>query len=409
MFPTKMRSGRRALAAGLVVVSAAVGLSGAGVASPATAAVAASGMEAMFTTPPENGDRDHSIETRLVQLINGAPAGSEIHFSVYSWTRPAAAEALKAAQARGVEVRIAIDGGADDDPANTAMPILKSAGLTQLVFCGTGGDSTGCIAHDGSPHSINHDKLWMFSETEGKKDVVVIGSYNLTTSQGNMFNNALLTYGDPDLYGFYLGHVQKMLAQKRDNDYFADGGYHKSPDSQVTSYLSPRADSAGGRSEEFATDTWAQLLKWITQYEPGCALDVVQANIADSRTPVVSELARIAKLGCQVRIVYGTIGTAALASLKGKANLTLKRFSSTVNDREITVHSKYMLYRGHYNETAHRSIVFTGSHNVSGAALRGNDEILIKVENPAISTAYQDNFATVLARAKCAAPPTGTC
>lgn len=408
MVPKKMR---QALAAGAAAACAVVALSG-GVAANAAAAaepLAASGMEALFNNPPENGDRDHSIETRLVQLINGAPAGSEIHFSVYSWTRPAAAEALKAAQARGVKVRIAIDGGADDDPANTAMPILKSAGLTQLVFCGPGGTSTGCIAHDGSPHSINHDKLWMFSETEGKKDVVVIGSHNLTTTQGNLFNNALLTYGDPDLYGFYLGHVQKMLAQKKDNDYFNNGGYHKSPDSQVTSYLSPRADSAGGDSEEFATDTWAQLLKWITKYESGCALDVVQANIADSRTPVVTELARIAKLGCQVRIVYGTMEPDALAKLKGKANVTLKRFSTTVNGREISVHSKYMLYRGHYNETAHRSIVFTGSHNVSGAALRDNDEILIKVENPAISTAYEDNFATIYGRAKCSAPPTGTC
>jgi hypothetical protein len=394
--------------------AAAVGtlltLAGSGIAqAPAATAAEAAGMEAIFNNPAENGDRDHSIETRLLQLVDGAPAGSEIHFSVYSWTRPAVAEALKVAQARGVKVRIAIDGGADDDPANTAMPILKSAGLTQLVFCGTGGLSTGCIAHDGSPHSINHDKLWMFSETEGKKDVVVVGSHNLTTSQGNMFNNALLTHGDADLYGFYLGHVKKMLAQKRDNDYFNDGGYHKSPDSSVTSYLSPRADSKGGTSEEFATDTWAQLLKYITKYEAGCALDVAQANIADSRTSVVTELARIAKLGCKVRIVYGTIGTDALATLKGKANVTLKRYSSTVNGREITVHSKYMLYTGHYNETAHRSIVFTGSHNVSGAALRDNDEILIKVENPAISTAYEDNFTTILSRAKCSAPPTGTC
>ncbi|MEV6824589.1 hypothetical protein [Amycolatopsis sp. NPDC051102] len=93
--------------------------------------------------------------------------------------------------------------------------------------------------------------------------------------QGNMFNNALLTHGDPDLYGFYLGHVQKMLAQKKNNDYLADAGYHKSLTTMVTSYL---------------------------------------------------------------------------------------------------------------------------------AALRDNDEILIKVENAAISAAYQDNFGTILARAECTAP-----
>jgi hypothetical protein len=389
-----------------VAVGALLALAGSGVAhaAPASVAADATGMEAIFNNPPENGDRDHSIETRLVQLTDGTPAGAEIHISLFSWTRPALAEAIKAAQARGVKVRIALDGAADDDPANTAMPILKSAGLTQLVFCGTGGDNTGCIAHDGSPHSINHDKLWMFSETEGKKDVVVIGSYNLTTVQGNMFNNALLIHGDPDLYGFYLGHVRKMLAQKKDNDYYATAGYHKTLTTMVTSYLSPRADSKGGTSEEFATDTWAQLLKYVTKYEAGCSLNVVQANIADSRTPVVTELVRIAKLGCKVRIVYDDLGTAALAALKGKANVTLKRFTTTANDREITVHSKYMLYTGNYSDKGGRALVFTGSHNVSGAALRDNDEILIKVENAAISAAYQDNFGTILARAKCSAP-----
>ncbi|MEV6446748.1 phospholipase D-like domain-containing protein [Amycolatopsis sp. NPDC051716] len=391
-----------------VAVGALLALAGSGVAhaAPASVTADATGMEAIFNNPPENGDRDHSIETRLVQLTDGAPAGAEIHISLFSWTRPALAEAIKAAQARGVKVRIALDGAADDDPANTAMPILKSAGLTQLVFCGTGGDNTGCIAHDGSPHSINHDKLWMFSETEGKKDVVVIGSYNLTTVQGNMFNNALLIHGDPDLYGFYLGHVRRMLAQKKDNDYYATAGYHKTLTTMVTSYLSPRADSKGGTSEEFATDTWAQLLKYVTKYEAGCSLNVVQANIADSRTPVVTELVRIAKLGCKVRIVYDDLGTAALAALKGKANVTLKRFTTTANDREITVHSKYMLYTGNYSDKGGRALVFTGSHNVSGAALRDNDEILIKVENAAISAAYQDNFGTILARAKCSAPAT---
>ncbi|MEU4520243.1 hypothetical protein AB0F52_16285 [Amycolatopsis sp. NPDC024027] len=55
---------------------------------------------------------------------------------------------------------------------------------------------------------------------------------------------------------------------------------------------------------------------------------------------------------------------------------------------------------------AQAALVFTGSHNISGAALRDNDEILIKVENPAISAACQDNFSTILARAKCSAPAT---
>jgi phosphatidylserine/phosphatidylglycerophosphate/cardiolipin synthase-like enzyme len=379
--------------------------------APAAAAVA---METVFNTPTDDAKPDHAIEARIVKLVDGTPAGAKIDFSVYSWTRDPVAEALKRAQARGVQVRVAIDGGADDNPEkNSPSRILKAAKLTKLVFCGKGGKFTACIANRGTPHSINHQKLWMFSQTEGKSNVVGVGSHNLTNSQGSLFNNALFISGDANLYNFYRGHVDKMLAQKHDNKYFNNGGYHDSPTSAVTSYLSPRADSGGGTKEEFSTDTWAQLLKWITKKETGCRLDVAHANIADSRTYPVNEIVRIGKLGCQVRVIYGTIGANNLKALKGKANVSLKRYSdndtNNFEKREVTLHSKEMIYRGNYNGKAGRKIVFTGSHNLSGSALRNNDEILIKVENTGVAGAYDKNFSTMWSRAKCTKPKSGSC
>lgn len=380
-------------------------------AAPGTSAVS---MEPVFNEPADNGKPDHAIEARLVELIDATPPGEQIDFSVYSWTRTEVAEALERAQQRGVQVRVAVDNGPDKRLNPDVRDILDSANLTELVYCGArGSNNTACIANRGDPHSINHNKLWMFSETEGKKDVVVVASYNLTKPQGNLFNNALITSGDRDLYDFYHGHVDRMLAQDKDNDYFDHGGYHKSPDSKVTSYLSPRADSKGGVSEEAGTDTWAQLLRYVKKQEPGCQLDIVHANVSDARTPAVQELQRIARLGCQVRLVYGTIGDDSLERLQGEPNVQLKRYSD--NDegnwehREVGVHSKYMLYRGQYNETDDRSLVFTGSHNLSGPALRTNDEILIKVENDAVKRAYDGNFDTVWNRAKCTNPEHGSC
>ena len=381
-------------------------------AAPAPSAV---GMEPVFNEPADNGEPDHALEARLVKLINGTPAGAEIDFSVYSWTRKPVADALAEAQERGAQVRVAVDSSTEKEKkSKEVVKTLKRAHLTKLVFCGSAGDKdTACIAHGGDPHSINHNKLWMFSETEGKKDVVTVASYNLTNPQGNLFNNALVMYGDPDLYNFYRGHVDKMLAQKKDNDYFDHGGYHRSPASKVTSYLSPRADSKGGTSEEAATDTWAQLLQQVKKYEPGCRLDIVHANVADSRTAAVNEINRVAQLGCQVRLVYGKIGEDSLSKLKGKENIQLKRYSdndpSNIENREVGVHSKYMLYHGQYNKTNDRSLVFTGSHNLSGAALRDNDEILIKAENAAVQRAYDRNFETVWSRAKCTNPKSGGC
>ncbi|SFP70921.1 Phosphatidylserine/phosphatidylglycerophosphate/cardiolipin synthase [Amycolatopsis arida] len=376
-----------------------------------TEAAAAATMETVFNEPSDRGDRDHRIESRLIRLIDGTPAGAQIDFSVYSWTRNPVAEALKRARERGVRVRIAIDGGADDNPANEPTKILKAAGFTRLVFCGPGGDNTACIANRGTPHSINHNKLWMFSKTGNLTDVVVVSSHNLTNSQGNLFNHAVIMSGDAGLYGYYRQHMDRMLAQRKDNGYFSNGGYHKSTASLVTTYMSPRADSRGGRSEEHRTDTYAQILSYVKRAEPGCALDIAQAHISDARTPVVDEIVRIARLGCKVRIVYDAIGADALGKLRGRANISLKRYldndADNIDGRKVSIHSKYMIYRGHYNETANRSIVFSGSHNLSGAALRSNDEILTKIENPVVGRGFADNFATIWSRAKCSNPKPG--
>ncbi|WP_245788052.1 phospholipase D-like domain-containing protein [Amycolatopsis marina] len=384
---------------------------GAAAVPASVAAPAPATMETIFNEPSERGDRDHRIEKRLLELVNGAPAGSEINFSVYSWTRPAVAEALVEAQQRGVSVRIAIDGGADDNAANNAMKVLKSAKFTKLVFCGPGGKNTACIANRGVPHSINHNKLWMFSETGGLKDVVVVSSHNLTTTQGNLFNHALLMSGDADLYGYYRKHVDRMLAQRKDNNYAQNGGYHKSVPSLVTTYMSPRADSKGGRSQEHSTDIYTQILKYINRFESGCSLDVAQANIADTRSVVVDEITRIARLGCKVRVVYDSMGSKNLGKLKGKANISLKRYldndADNIDGRKVSLHSKYMIYKGHYNKTANRSIVFSGSQNLSGAALRSNDEILTKVENATVSRGFNENFSKLWSRAKCSRPQEG--
>lgn len=362
--------------------------------------------ETVFNNPGEDGAKDFRIEERLVDLINGTPAGERIDASIYSFTRPNVATAFKEAQARGVKVSLAIDGGTDNAENKEVVDLLKGANLTKLVFCKGSGKNTACIGNR-SDYGINHNKLMTFSKSGDLANVVVVSSYNLTNTQGSLFNNAVVMSGDADLYDFYLGHVGKALAQQRDNNYFNNGGYFKSDASLVTSYLSPRADSGGGTSQEHSTDTWAQVLKYVEK-SSGCTLQVAQASITNSRTPVVDELVRIAKLGCKVTVVYDSMGSSALSALQGTANVEMKRYldreGNTDPELKVSLHHKYMIFSGTYNGKADRQIVFTGSHNVTSPALRNNDEILIKVEQASVASAFKDNFTTVWDRAICANP-----
>lgn len=401
------------LAAGALLLSSTPASGDSATSAPAaepkpTASVTA---ETIFNEPADDGSHDFRIEEKLIELINGTPEGGKIDASIYSFTRPSVAEALRDAQARGAQVRLAIDGGTDNADNKDVTDVLKGADLTKLVFCnGPSSKNTACIGNR-SDYGINHNKLMTFSKTGDKSNVVVVSSYNLTNTQGQLFNNGVIMSGDPDLYGFFVQHVENMLAQKRNNDYFnTDSGYYKSADKKVTAYMSPRAASDGGTGREFATDTWAQILKYITEAEDGCTLEVAQASMTNARPYVADQIARIADLGCQVRIVYDSMGDETLGKLSGHKNVEMKRYLDREDsndggqDTKVSLHHKYMVFTGNYNGTAGRKIAFSGSHNVTSPALRNNDEILIKVEDGGVADAFRSNFGTLWDRAKCANP-----
>ncbi|MFB9904742.1 phospholipase D-like domain-containing protein [Allokutzneria oryzae] len=353
------------------------------------AAPAATGSYTIFNNPT-GSTPDHRIETDLVSLVDGAPAGSEIHGEMFTWTRTPVATALKNAQARGVRVYLAIDrAGAGDSnlkPDNEAIKILKSAGLTRLVFCGSASAGySSCISS--RKGAINHNKVFMFSATKNMTNAVWVSSQNLTNSQNEHFNNAVVVHGDKPLYDFFDQHLDAMLNQKRTSNY---NKYFRSDTASVRAYLSPRADSKGGTSAEHSTDTIAQVLKYVKS-EPGCTVDVAHAQFTGPRQPVISELVRIGKLGCKVRVLVGdNLSQYVRDAFKGQKNITVRQLKK--------LHSKYIVVKSHYNDTAKRHLVFTGSQNLTGPALRTHDETLIRVERPDVSKDYADNFSAIWAK-----------
>jgi phosphatidylserine/phosphatidylglycerophosphate/cardiolipin synthase-like enzyme len=55
------------------------------------------------------------------------------------------------------------------------------------------------------------------------------------------------------------------------------------------------------------------------------------------------------------------------------------------------VHSKYLLVNADYLGRRQR-LVWTGSHNYTGPALRGNDEALLKIDDRAVYDAFRANW-----------------
>lgn len=405
----------RTLAAGSLCALAAAALTAF---APTSAPAATYSAQAVFNVPGENAERDYAIETAMVGLIDGVPAGGEIRMAAFSWSDPTVADALGRAKQRGAKVYVVLDetgGGVNTGADNAAMASLRAGGLDLLKFCGktsssTAG-STACVGNHAG--SINHNKLALFSASGSDTNIAVVSSFNYTFTQNNLWNNSVIVRNEPQIYGALKAYFGDLQAERKNNNYFnAANGYFKSTLSNFTLYMSPRATSGGGSGEETSTDTVRNTLTYVT-YESGCTVEAAQAMFTDARSAVAAELLRIARAGCKVRLIYGTMGKAFYDTVHQSANVTTKRYTdretTNVDGREVSVHSKYFIVKGKYNGVAGRTIVFTGSHNITSPALRQNDEIYAKFEDAGVAAAFRSNFASMWSRAKCVNPENGRC
>jgi len=249
-----------------------------------------------------------------------------------------------------------------------------------------------------------HSKFATFSRTvDGgvtKTGVVAVTSANMTWSQADAYNNLVIVSGDATTFNGYNAVFDDMFRNRRNNDYQGGDpdGYFTSPGAKSTSYFQPRADSSGRMGPEARTDTVAGHLRYLTGGR-GCEVKVAQAMIHDSRPAVIDQLVRIRRAGCRALVAYTSIQPRAKETLqRAGASLCVVRTPHSNSDVVTSIHSKYYLLRGTYAGSPGAARVFTGSHNWTLSALRLNDEVILKLWEPAVVTAFDGNFEKMWAR-----------
>jgi phosphatidylserine/phosphatidylglycerophosphate/cardiolipin synthase-like enzyme len=324
--------------------------------------------ETVFSRRPATNGRDTTVEDRLVQLIDAAVPGSRIRGALYTFTRTGPADALGRAAARGVDVKIILDGGADG--AGSEVGTLRTGlGTGNVRLCDSPG--TACVGS-----GIMHHKTFLFSAlADGSTNVVAQASHNLTANQLQMHNNAIIVRGDATLFAAY---------ERTWNDLFADveiPDYYRLTDGDLATrvYFFPRP--GGG-------DTTVSILDNVA-CDGTARIRVAMAFFTDARLEVAQALARRAREGCDVQVIAGNaeipLGGSVETTLTG-AGVRLFKYP----DRSgWGLHSKYMIIDANYaGSAAHRRLVFTGSHNWTGPALSINDETMLRVEDNGVFDAY---------------------
>ncbi|MFF4174084.1 phosphatidylserine/phosphatidylglycerophosphate/cardiolipin synthase family protein [Streptomyces sp. NPDC001744] len=347
----------------------------------------------IFNRPTGDTAAQQAIRSQVRSVIANADSGSIVRLAMYHlWDDTIAAD-LVDAKNRGVNVRVVLDRTTLDYPSSydtlrAALGTSTSA-ASWVALCASG---SSCLGPAGT--GINHNKFLLASSVAGgtQKNVTVQLTSNLTPSNYSRYWNSSLTVaGNNELYDGYVAYFTKLPAQNR-----AAWSYTYGNAGDYKYYFFPRA---GG---DESTDTVVNALDNITcrwSDASGAHRTTVHAAMLKiTRQAVADKLAALAASGCLVDLVYSETDAGTWNALHGVSGLTNRCYQHD-DDADATtprriVHSKNLMIDGMYAGEVQK-VMWTGSHNWSGPALRNNDEAMLRVTAPSVYDAFEANFQAV--------------
>jgi hypothetical protein len=354
-----------------------------------------------FNLPGFNGRADRTVETRWIEAINQAVAGSKIHVSMYIINQRSVSEALVLAAARGVDVQLVLDGRNSKYKPNDAIDVLLNgfgghAGLNScsekpcVKFCRGPfsfiGIKGGMIGNSCNGLVINHNKFMLFSKlSTGAEYVVMQSSANVEEEHAHRYNDLLEVQNDKKLYDGYLNYLAIL---KRDNTFIFKKPGDFVGDSGIIVRTSPRL---------IGKDPVEDLLKRVSCKLPG---SIIRAAYSDlGRVGAARQLARLKSEGCKVQ-VYALYNKA----LKQPGKKVVKALGDSMivweDGSQIgknSIHTKMLLIDAAFDGKEQKSkVVLTGSQNLDIWSLKTNDECQMEIRNDAIFEQYLNFWGTIL-------------
>jgi len=397
----------RAIVTGAVVAAGLVAL------APAALAADAPTTHAIYNDPTGDDAAKNRIYTRLLELIDGAEAGSTIRAAWYYADATTVPAAMIAAKQRGVNVQIITD---EKQAEHTTAAELLRTGLgtdtTKASFFTMCPPDRGCIA-DQAEWSIMHNKFYLFTRTLGASNVVFQTTSNLGGTGwrdgGTGWNDAMEVPGNDALFTSYTGYFGDLKAKKVDNNYYDTRVPVQAGTAKVFYY--PRAGSStNGDPGENTVMTILNNTECFGNTTVGTADNhrtIIRVTTMEILLPYLADkLIALDAAGCYVKV--NVMVDPANATGKAVLNSMLARTSSVYggiivnyycNTEPIWIHSKNFSIEGKYYGKADRKIAWTGSLNWNGASLRGDDEIMLQQENAGVFDSYRHQWDEAAAAA----------
>ena len=337
------------------------------------------------------GQPDNRLVDTLRELTQRARPGSTIQFSVFLFyydnpDEPLLQELLLAAS-RGVNVQLLVDLPETDHGSHrTAGMQFKEAFEKKLLLAAQQGHSASWISAL-SPRADkykNHTKIFLFSDVGTQLPVAIITSENLMDRDREKYQAGIIIQ-DQEIFN----HLQNVWHAIHEQQYQLIAQHFVSHN--MAGIFFPLRDSG-----DPLCDLLMRMRSSSTLMNQG-KLFISMARWDKERFALAYYLRQLAAEGIHVELIMRSneeiVDPMITALLQNQPNIKL--LSADVN--KINIHSKYMLFDGYYqspgtSQATHEYIVWTGSHNFTGAGLHDNYETWLEIHDSDLYKAFLENF-----------------
>lgn len=359
------------------------------------------GTGARFNDPYGDRAAENVSMVHIRKSIQSAKKGSIIRIATYSHSRADITNALVDACKRGVAVQMVINDnfisktthrlkrylGSNIDPhfKDTCHPRNKAKGEQKypdpsyLKVC-----FQSCRKGAGNQHM----KFYLFSETGEAKNVVMVGSTNISRYAARTHFNDLFTQSNRSGMFHDYSIIHRQLAEDRR----VKRVYRKFTNGDIVSEFG--AVVARGKKDPVVRRLNKVSCAGGTQIRV-----IMYAWVGDRGKYIAKRMAELRRKGCDIRAILSQPSQGVKQTLKG-AGIPIRSADMDLDDNPDTgfgetrwerfTHEKWMIINGTWNGQPQK-IVWTGSENWSGLSFL-NDEVTLKIPRGDIWAQYNAHF-----------------
>lgn len=366
---------------------------------------------AKFNNPMVEKDR-FVIERHLLRAIRNTPRGEKIIVSAFSLDRQVFADELIRADRRGVKVQVLLN---DHQVPNAQVRIQRVLGRSTKKSSFLKRCRSGCRADENEYNNL-HSKFYLFSRTGRNRNVVMLGSQNMTLNAVRwQWNDLWTTVGKKTLYDQFEALFNDMRPDwdKRRATYgFCDSGL-ACPAGDMQKYYTTVFPKYTTKNSDVILDILNNVQCVYTAPEGDQKRTKLRLSMHSMRgnrgNYIADKLRELYAAGCDLRVNYGLMGYYTKARLgapteRGRVPLRSTGFNlkddvptgdPEIDDMPESIerysHQKYFVLQGSYKGVIDTNMVWTGSTNWSSLGTP-QDEILFSMHGRGNVRDYLANF-----------------